>query len=93
VTEKETRDFMLHLVSVTDAWCGGPKRNRCFLRKKRLSFQDRNTDEHHTEQKGTIRQKTTEGHRLNTQGNETQVETIRAWLETIRKETDKHRQA
>jgi len=34
----------------------------------------------------------TERHRLNTKGNEKQMETIRASLETIRKETDKHRE-
>jgi len=48
------------------------------------------------EQQKTIRHRTNRKNRLNTQGNETQVETqvetIRAWLETIRIETDKHRE-
>jgi len=75
--------------------CGGPKRSRSFTRNQDY-FQDRNTAEHHTGTKRTIRHQTNRRRQIKYTGNETQVETqvetIRAWLETIRKETDKHRE-
>jgi len=54
--------------------------------EKQSLFSVQDHGQHHTGTKQKRRSDTrqTEGHRLNTQGNETQVETIRAWLETIR---------
>jgi len=81
-----TGEFFVKVSGVEDPNAAGVSRKREFISRTGTRT---NTTQEPKKQSDT---RQTERHRLNTQGNETQVETIRAWLETIRKERDKHRE-